>query len=81
MLHHLSGDREGIRIASETLKITYTGTGGWSELVTNEWMASNQTAVADPADGDFEDWIELFNPGPDQADLAGWFLSDDPNNP
>jgi hypothetical protein len=44
-------------------------------------MASNESTLADPADGDFEDWIELFNPGETAIDLSGWFLSDDPGDP
>lgn len=50
-------------------------------VVFNEWMSANQSALADPADGDYEDWFELFNPGPDEADLTGFHLSDDPANP
>ena len=42
----------------------------------NEWMADNASALADPADGKFEDWFELYNPGPEAADLSGYFLSD-----
>ncbi|MFP6897107.1 MAG: lamin tail domain-containing protein [Roseibacillus sp.] len=72
---------EGTEIASETRTVTFTGNGGWPALVINEWMASNQTALADPADGDFDDWIELFNPTATPADLEGWFLSDDPLDP
>ena len=26
-------------------------------------MASNTRTLADPADGDFDDWFELYNPG------------------
>jgi len=31
----------------------------------NEWMAANTSAsgIADPADGDYDDWFELYNPG------------------
>lgn len=49
-------------------------------VVINEFMASNGQTVADE-DGDFEDWIELFNPGTKPISLAGYGLSDDPNNP
>ena len=42
----------------------------------NEWMAQNGTAVADPADGQFEDWFELYNPTTNTVDLAGYFLTD-----
>ena len=72
---------DGSEIASEVLNITYTGAGGWPGLVINEWMASNQGALVDPADDDFDDWIELFNPDGSPVDLAGWFLSDDPADP
>lgn len=71
----------GDEIDSKLLTVTYTGTGSWPGLVINEWMASNQSALADPADGLFDDWIELYHPGLPTADLTGWFLSDDPQEP
>lgn len=42
----------------------------------NEWMADNTRTLADPADGQFEDWFELYNAGPDLVDLGGYFLTD-----
>jgi hypothetical protein len=42
----------------------------------NEFMASNATTIADE-DGDYEDWIELYNAGPEDINLQGWGLSDD----
>ena len=71
----------GEEIESVVRTITYTGVGSWPSLVINEWMAVNEDALVDPEDGDFDDWIELFNPGIFSADLAGWFLSDDPEEP
>jgi autotransporter-associated beta strand protein len=46
----------------------------------NEVMASNGNVIADE-DGDFEDWIELYNYGTEPVDLSGWGLSDSYNNP
>jgi hypothetical protein len=46
----------------------------------NEIMSSNSSYKADE-DGDFSDWIELFNTSPDTVRLAGWGLSDDKNKP
>ena len=46
----------------------------------NEVMASNGVTIADE-DGDFEDWIELSNPGEETVDLSGWGLSDDFDRP
>lgn len=49
------------------------------DLVINEFMASNDTAVSD-ADGEFDDWIELYNKGTNDIDLSGYFLSDNAEN-
>jgi len=36
----------------------------------NEFMARNQTTLEDPDDpGQFPDWIEIYNPGPNPVDL------------
>lgn len=47
-----------------------------SELVINEFMASNFEWVAD-SEGEFDDWIELYNNGANAIDLSGYTLSDD----
>lgn len=48
----------------------------------NEWMADNSAAsgFADPADGNYEDWFELYNPGPATVNLGGYFLTDNLTN-
>ena len=53
---------------------------GLSQVVINEIQSSNQTTIADE-DGDFEDWIELYNVGPDSADISYFGLSDDYDRP
>jgi len=47
------------------------------DLVINELMASNDATIADQ-DGEFDDWIELFNNSSETLSLDGLFLSDDP---
>lgn len=47
-----------------------------SDLVINEFMASNDTTVADQ-DGEFDDWIELYNNGNTIINLDDYTLSDD----
>jgi len=42
----------------------------------NEWMASNVGTLADPADNDYDDWFELYNPNDFPVDLSGYYLSD-----
>lgn len=46
----------------------------------NELLASNHTGHTD-ADGDLDDWIEVFNPDSVAVDLAGYFISDNINQP
>ena len=57
--------------------ISYPGT----PVFINEWMAGNASAVVDPADGDFDDWFELYNAGPVDIDLSGFRLTDTAANP
>lgn len=50
----------------------------------NEWMASNTNTLADPSEFPnlaFDDWFELYNPGPDAVDLGGYWLTDNLSNP
>jgi hypothetical protein len=49
-------------------------------LFINEWMAANGGFIADPADGDFDDWFEIYNPGAVTVDLTGYHLTDDTGN-
>jgi hypothetical protein len=79
-------DENGVALSEQPVAITviHTGTGSLAEeapLVINEWMAANTKTVADPADGNFEDWFEIYNPGPDAVDLTGYCATDDLNNP
>lgn len=45
-------------------------------LFVNEFLASNDTGITDET-GAAEDWLEIWNPGPDDVNLGGLFLSDD----
>ena len=56
--------------------------GGVAPLMVriNEWMADNKHTLADPADGKFEDWFELYNGGATAVDLAGFTLTDNATN-
>jgi len=48
-------------------------------LVINELMASNHTAVADEY-GEFDDWLEIYNADSLPAILGNKYLSDEPGN-
>ena len=65
------------RAAHEYYTISATiPTATVGDLVINEFMASNDTTIADQ-NGEFEDWIELYNNTSASIDLEGYFLSDD----
>ncbi len=49
-------------------------------IVINEVMASNTSTVTDN-NGQYEDWIELYNRGTAAVDLQGWYLTDTPFEP
>ncbi|HTD68184.1 MAG TPA: lamin tail domain-containing protein, partial [Candidatus Limnocylindria bacterium] len=55
-----------------------TNDGSSAPLVVfiNEWMVANTNGIVDPADNDYDDWFELYNPGSNTVDLAGYFLTD-----
>lgn len=50
------------------------------DVFINEFMANNDIAVEGP-DGDFPDWIEIYNGGATSVDLTGMYLTDDLDNP
>ena len=49
-------------------------------LVINEVVASNDATSADPQ-GQYEDWIEIYNYGEAPLDLGGMYLTDNPGAP
>lgn len=50
------------------------------KVLISEIMAVNNSGLKDK-DGDFSDWIEIFNPASDPVNLSGWALTDNPGNP
>ncbi len=78
-------DRLGNPLASavDTITVTNTGPGALLPVVINEWMAANAGpgGVPDPADGQFQDWFELYNPNETPADISGFTLTDDLSAP
>ena len=48
-------------------------------LLINEIMSSNGTTISDE-DGDYGDWIELYNAADTSINLLGYYISDDINN-
>ena len=44
-------------------------------LVINEFMASNSSYSQDPQ-GEYDDWVEIYNYGPNAIDIGGLYLTD-----
>lgn len=61
-----------------TLNAVYS-TISVGDLVINEIMADNETTVADQ-DGEFDDWVELYNNSNTTLSLDNLYLSDDPTD-
>ena len=49
-------------------------------IVINELLPKNSTTGSDE-DGDFDDWIEIYNPAANKQDISGYYLSDSKKNP
>lgn len=50
-----------------------------AQLYINEIMASNSTSLADEM-GEYDDWIEIYNAGNQSVNLAGYYMTDTPND-
>ncbi|MBM3958066.1 MAG: CotH kinase family protein, partial [Gemmatimonadetes bacterium] len=50
------------------------------ELYINEFMAGNSRTITDEY-GEYEDWIEIYNPGPAAVAMGDYFLTDNLNEP
>ncbi|MCP4455448.1 MAG: lamin tail domain-containing protein, partial [Planctomycetes bacterium] len=58
----------------------HTLAGAVSDIVINEFMASNGSAIQD-GQGQYDDWIELHNTSDTPVDVGGLFLTDDLSDP
>jgi spore coat protein CotH len=50
-----------------------------NDIVINEFMADNASTITDPA-GEYDDWIELYNPTSNPISLTGRYLTDKKDN-
>jgi hypothetical protein len=72
--------------ANTTVRLPASGTETYHvavpaySLVINEFMAINDSAVTDE-DGEYNDWIELYNYGTQDIELTGINVSDDRSTP
>ncbi len=70
---------DGINLADYSVLAAYWLDTG-IPLVINEFMASNSSDINDPQ-GDFDDWVEIYNFGEIAIDMNGMYLTDNFGNP
>jgi len=73
----LTFQEDGLLFSAGTVSAAEINTS--SPIRINEIMASNSSILADE-DGEYSDWIELYNSSDSPVNLAGWSLSDNPEN-
>jgi hypothetical protein len=66
-----------MRVILLSILLIFTPWITYNQVVINEFMASNGTIITDN-EGEYDDWIELFNTSSDTIDIGGMFLTDDP---
>ena len=76
---YAENDRAGI-FSPERAEYEFYALNTSGDLVINEFMASNDQTVADQ-DSEYDDWIELYNTTDTDLQMAGYYLSDDVQDP
>ncbi len=64
------------RTAAAALAVLLFSADCRGQVVISEFMAKNDETLID-GDGNYSDWVELYNTGSNTVDLTGWYLSDD----
>jgi len=54
--------------------------GGQVQILINEFMARNETTLSD-LQGQYDDWIELYNAGDSTVNIGGLYITDDEDEP
>lgn len=60
--------------------LLFTGTRSQAALHINEFMAANSESATDPQ-GEFDDWVEIYNDDALPVNLGGMYLTDDLTDP
>lgn len=64
-----------MRILLQTILVLFSSLQLQAQLIMNEVSSSNSSVVVDE-DGDYPDWLELYNSGTTTLNLSNYFLSD-----
>ena len=66
-------------ISCRAMSQDFNGNITLNGVVINEFMASNVSTIADQ-DGEYDDWVEIYNNGSGPVNLSGYNISDKPDN-
>jgi hypothetical protein len=58
----------------------FSGISAQQQIMINEVMTANASAVLDPVKYNYSEWIELYNPGSQSVLISGYRLSNNPAN-
>ncbi|VGO20320.1 lamin tail domain-containing protein [Pontiella sulfatireligans] len=80
LISALTGALTGRAMAAVAVMVfLMSASSGHAQVVISEFMAKNDKTLID-GDGNYSDWIELYNLGDSSVSLTGWYLSDDAND-
>ena len=69
-----------IQIQNLFIMLSFVGVIHAQQIFINEIMSSNGVTIPDE-DGDYSDWIEIYNDESTAVDLSGYGLSDHASEP
>ena len=75
-----SGDGDVDFIDFAMMAENWTGGPVQIQPVINEVMAANDSTIKDNK-GEYEDWVEIYNPGSEPINIGGMYITDDLNDP
>src|SRR5439155_20933259 len=71
--------KSGIRLLLWMFCLLVLACSARAQIIISEFMADNKAALADE-NGQFPDWIEIYNTSASTVNLNGWSLTDDPTH-
>src|ERR687887_2687227 len=69
--------KSGVRLLLWVICLLVSVRSARAQIVISEFMADNKSTLADE-NGQFPDWIEIYNTDAATVNLNGWSLTDDP---
>src|SRR5216683_6856565 len=69
--------KTGVRLPLWMFCLLVLARSASAQIIISEFMADNKSSLADE-NGQFPDWIEIYNSSASTVNLGGWSLTDDP---